>query len=115
MFSLSTKVKSQNNIYRCTKNPYAVYSVLLCNLKVCVWCAVSVHKIIRPVFFKETNYNCFIQLILTPFFRELADTEKIVLQSTLEEMKDTFKRQIVTMSRKATLMLKIFSEGVRLA
>jgi hypothetical protein len=30
-------------------------------------------------------------------------------------MKDTSKRQIVTISRKATLMLKIFSEGARLA
>ena len=106
MFSLSTMVKSQNNRYRCIKNPYAVYVILLYNLKVGVWCAVSVHKHIRPVFFKETNYICFIQLILTPFFTELTDTEKNVRQSTLEEMKDTFKRQIVTISRKATLMIK---------
>jgi hypothetical protein len=114
MFLLCSKVESQNNIHKCTKNPYGVYSVLLYNLIVGVWCAVSVHNI-RPVFFKETNYNCFIQLILTPFFTELTDTEKNVWQSTLEEMKDTFKRQIVTISRKATSMLKIFSEGVRLA
>jgi len=46
---------------------------------------------------------------------ELTDTEKNVRQPTLEEMKDTFKRQIVTISRKATLMLKKFPKGVRLA
>jgi hypothetical protein len=78
MFSLRTKVKSQNNRYRCTKNPYAVYAFLLYDLKVGVWCAVSAHKNIRPAFFKETSYNCFIQLILTPFFTELTDTEKCV-------------------------------------
>jgi hypothetical protein len=66
------------------------------------------------VCFKETNYNCFIQLILIPFFTEL--TEKKVRQSTfLEEIKDIFKRETATISRQALFMLQIFSEGVRLA
>jgi hypothetical protein len=76
MFSLTTKVKSQNNRYRCTKNPYALYAVLY-NREVGVWCAVSLHKNTMHAFFKETNYNCFIQLILTPFFMELTGTEKM--------------------------------------
>jgi hypothetical protein len=33
----------------------------------------------------------------------------------LGEMKDTVKREIVTISRQTSFMLQIFSEGVRLA
>jgi hypothetical protein len=100
MFSLSTKVKSQNNGYRCTKNPYAVYSFLLYNLKVVVWCAVSVYKNIRPASFKETNYNCFIQLILTPFFTQLTDTQKMCDNPLWKKWKTLLKVKLLLYQEK---------------
>jgi cell division inhibitor SulA len=37
-------------------------------------CTASACKIIQPMFFEETiNSNCYTQLILTPFFRELTE------------------------------------------
>jgi hypothetical protein len=115
VFSSSTKVESQNNRYRHTKNPNAVYLILLYNLKVGVWCAVSVHKNIRPAFFKKNKWQLFHSINNDTILHGINRHRKNVWKSTLEEMKDTIKRQILTISRKATLMLKTFSEDVRLA
>jgi hypothetical protein len=46
------------------------------DLKVRIWCAVSLHKIVGLVFFEEANSYHHIKLILTPLFRELKDEDK---------------------------------------
>jgi hypothetical protein len=51
-----------------------VQEVPLHGLKVTIQCAASAHKIIKPIFSKETrSFNFYIQLILTSFFRELTE------------------------------------------
>jgi hypothetical protein len=47
-------------------------------LKVGVWCAVKVHKITGPIYFKETlNTYQYVWLILTPLFEDLTVEEEM--------------------------------------
>jgi hypothetical protein len=50
-------VNSQNNRYWYSENTHAVHEVPLHDLNVGVWCAVSVHKIVGPVFVREQTNN----------------------------------------------------------
>jgi hypothetical protein len=76
-FHLSGYVNSQNNRYWSAENSYSIYEVPLHDVKIGVWCAISAHRIIGPVFFQETiNSELYVKLILTPFFRELTEEEK---------------------------------------
>jgi hypothetical protein len=70
-------VKIQNNRYWSAENPHSIHEVPLHDVKIGVWCAISAHRIIGPVFFQETiNSERYVRLILTPFFRELTEEEK---------------------------------------
>jgi hypothetical protein len=76
-FHLSGYVNSQNNRYRSAENPHSVHEVLLHDVKIGVWCAISAHEIIGPVFFQKTiNSERYVRLIQTSFFRELTEEEK---------------------------------------
>ena len=78
-FTLNGNVNGQHNKYWCSKILHAVHNVPLHVLKVTVWCAVSECKIIKQIFFTETiNSYHYIQLILSPFFRELTQEQKEV-------------------------------------
>jgi hypothetical protein len=46
-------LKSQNNRYWRTENPYAVHEVPFHDIKVGVWCAVSTQGIIGAMFFMK--------------------------------------------------------------
>jgi hypothetical protein len=64
---------------QCYRDPHVVQEVPLHGLQVTVWCAASAHKIIKPIFSKETgSFNFYIQLILTPFFRELTENVELL-------------------------------------
>ena len=72
-------VNGQHNNYWCSKLLHAVHDVPLHVLKGTILCAVSECEIINQMFFKETiNSYHYIQLILTPFFREVTQEQKEV-------------------------------------
>jgi hypothetical protein len=76
-FHLSGYMNSQNNSYWSAENPHSIHEAPLHDVKIGVWCAISAHRIIGPVFFQETiNSKRYARLILTPFFRELTEEEK---------------------------------------
>jgi hypothetical protein len=68
----------QNNRYWSPQNPHPTQKLLLCPVKVGVWCAVSARKIVEPVFFKE-SINCerHVQVILGQFFPQLPEEERL--------------------------------------
>jgi hypothetical protein len=77
-YTLSGYINSQNNRYWSTENPYAVYEVPLHDLKVGVWCAISVRRTIQPMSFHKTiNSERYVRLILSLFFSQLTDEEKL--------------------------------------
>jgi hypothetical protein len=51
------KVKGENNRYWFLKNPSEVLEVPQHDLKVHVWCAVSVHKVRRFKFLKKVSFD----------------------------------------------------------
>jgi hypothetical protein len=70
-------VNSQNNSYCSTENPHSIHEVPLHDVKIRVWCAVIMHRIIGPVFFQETiNSEWYVRLISTLFFCKLTKEEK---------------------------------------
>jgi hypothetical protein len=75
-FTLSGNVSSQSNKYLCYGNPQTVDQVSLHDLEVTVWYAVSARKIQQLRFFKK-NSGHHIQLLLTPFLKELTEEEKV--------------------------------------
>jgi hypothetical protein len=73
-FHLSGFVNSQNNRYWSAENLHSVHEVPLYGVKIVVWCAISEHRIIGPVFFQKTiNSERYVRVILPPFFRELTE------------------------------------------
>jgi hypothetical protein len=50
---LSGYVNSQNNRYWSAENQHSVHKVPFHDVKIGVWCAISAHRIIGPVFFRE--------------------------------------------------------------
>jgi hypothetical protein len=69
-FRLSGNVNSQNNRYWSAENPHFIHEVPLHDVKIGVWYAITAHRIIGPVLFQETiNFELYVRLILTPFFR----------------------------------------------
>jgi hypothetical protein len=64
-------LNGKNNRYKFSENPHEFHEIPLPDL-VRVLSAVSARKIIGVVFFEETINSCYcVELILTPFFREL--------------------------------------------
>jgi hypothetical protein len=53
-YTLSGFINSQNNRYRSIENPHAVHEVQLHDLKVGIWCAVSVQRTIQLMSFHKT-------------------------------------------------------------
>jgi hypothetical protein len=53
-FHLQGYINTQNNRYCSSHNPHLTNDVTLHPVKVIVWCAVSVRRIVVPVFFNET-------------------------------------------------------------
>jgi hypothetical protein len=67
-FHLSSYVNSQNIIIWSDENPHAVDQILLHDIKIGVWCAVSARRIISPVFYHEiVDSDQYIRNILEPF------------------------------------------------
>jgi hypothetical protein len=53
-FHLSGYVNSQHTRIWSDENPHAVHQTPLHDIKIGVWCAVSVKRIIGPIFYHET-------------------------------------------------------------
>jgi hypothetical protein len=51
-----------------------------------------------PVFFKETNSNHYLQLILTPLLRKLTKAEKMYNPHSLKEVKVNTQREFANFS-----------------
>lgn len=76
-FHLNGYVNSQNNRYWATENPHETFQMPLHDIKVGVWCAISARRIIT-IFFDDTiNSNRYVTNILTPFFDQLTEEEKL--------------------------------------
>jgi hypothetical protein len=50
-FTLCAYINSQNNRHWSTENPDALHEVPLHDLKLGIWCAISVQKVTGPMFF----------------------------------------------------------------
>jgi hypothetical protein len=61
----------------CCGNPHRVHEVLLRDLRVRVWCGVSVYKTTGPCFEETVSSSNYIRLMLTSFSRQLTEEEKI--------------------------------------
>jgi hypothetical protein len=62
----------------CSKNPHTVHKVLWDIPEIRVLCAMSEHKFIGPALYESTaNADCYLQLILSPLFRELTREDKM--------------------------------------
>jgi hypothetical protein len=76
-FRLSGYVNPQKTGIWSDENPHAVYQTPLHDIKIGVWCAVSVRRIIGPIFYHETvNSDRHVRNILVPFFEQLNDDER---------------------------------------
>jgi hypothetical protein len=74
-FSLSWEANSQN-WYSSAENPGLIYPIRDANNG--VWCAMSAHGIIRPIFCEEIfNLVMYTLNILRPFISELTEVEKL--------------------------------------
>jgi len=62
-FTLNMNINNQINTGSCSSF-YMTKSV---------WCAVSMHKIIRLKLVQEKHFGHYVQLILTPYFMELTE------------------------------------------
>jgi hypothetical protein len=71
-FHLQGYINTLNNYYRSSQNPHVTQEVLLHQVKICVWCAISARTIVEPMFFNE-KINCerYVQVILRHFFPEI--------------------------------------------
>lgn len=77
-FTLRGRVNSQNNRYWSQENPHDFHELPLHDSKIGVWCAVSENRILGPIFYEETiNSDRYVRLILTPFFEQLVEEEKL--------------------------------------
>jgi hypothetical protein len=76
-FHLSGYVNSQSTRIWSDDNPHEVQQILLLDIKIGVWCAVSVKRIIGSIFYHETVIsNRYVRNILEPFFEQLTDDER---------------------------------------
>jgi hypothetical protein len=67
-------INKQKYRYWSPKNPHLNNEVLLHPVKVSVWCAVSVRKIVVTVFFNERiNREKYVQVILWQFFPDITE------------------------------------------
>jgi hypothetical protein len=50
---------------------------------------VSVSKVTQRIFFEETNFDCYVKLILTASFRELTEEEEMYVNLySLQKLKE---------------------------
>ena len=75
-FHLSGYLNSQNSRYWSAHNPRQIFEVPQHDRKIGVWCAITSHRIIGPIFFTDTvNSQRYIEDIITPFTEKLTDYE----------------------------------------
>jgi hypothetical protein len=74
--TLKGSINSQNNIYWSTGTPHAVHELPLHVLKVGVWCVISAEDNWACVFSTSSSKH-FVTLILSPFFDQLTDENKL--------------------------------------
>ena len=75
MVNLSGYVNSQNTCIWATEHPHEFHEVPLHSEKTGVWCAVSRHHIIDPIFFHETLNTVRYLEIYNEFVDQLDDDE----------------------------------------
>jgi hypothetical protein len=77
-FRLQGYIITQNKRYWSSQKPHLIHEVPLRPVKFGIWCALSVRKIVGPVFFNETiNCERCVQAILGQFFPELTGEERL--------------------------------------
>jgi hypothetical protein len=67
----------QNNRYWSSQNRHLTHEVLLHQVKVGVWCALSARRVDGPVFFQQNNSERCVQVILGQFFPEFIEEERL--------------------------------------
>jgi hypothetical protein len=76
-FHISGYVNSQYTRIWSDENPHAVHQTPLRDIKIGVRCAVSVKRIIGPIFYHKTvNSDRYVRNTLKPFFEQLTDDER---------------------------------------
>lgn len=76
-FHLGGYVNSKNHRFWAVENPHNFHKTPLHDQKAGVWCAVSAHRIIGPIFFHQTlNSARYIYYIFYPFVAALTEEEK---------------------------------------
>jgi hypothetical protein len=76
-FHLSSAVNKQNFCYWSDKNPHWITEAPLHSLKVIVWAAVGVTRLIGPIFFDGTiNGQRYLHMLQTQFWPQLDDNER---------------------------------------
>lgn len=75
-FHLSGHVNSQNTRYWSVENPHVLHESPLHDEKIGLWCAISGHRIVGPIFFDETvNSDVYIR-IFNEFYEQLTNDER---------------------------------------
>jgi len=95
---LHSHINTQKNRYWLANNLRVLHRVLLHDIKVGVWCAVSTIKIIRLITFSNTvNSRRYTGQILTPLFENLGD-ERNKHRSFLQDsaLCNIFRDQIIS-------------------
>jgi hypothetical protein len=76
-------VNSQNNWYWSAENPRLIHRLLLCDEKVGVWCVISAHRVIGPMFYDNVlSAARYVNNVLHPFFAKLTEEESYVVFSS---------------------------------
>jgi hypothetical protein len=75
-FHLSSYVNSQNTQIWSDENPHVVRHIVLHDIKIGIWCAVSPRQIIGPVCHEILNLDSYGRNIFEPFFEQLIDGER---------------------------------------
>jgi hypothetical protein len=71
-------VNSQNNQHWSAESPRFIHELPLHDEAIGVWCAISAHRIIGPIFYDDAvNAARYMNNILSPFFAELTEEERL--------------------------------------
>jgi len=68
MVSIKQQCKQPNYWIVAFPKFHAVHEVL-CMTLIVVWCIVTAHKITGPTFFTQTNHDCHVYTMQTPYVR----------------------------------------------